>query len=240
MHAARSRQWCSTRRRADRLGRPVGVPDPPFRTTRPSRSSWQRCACQRGTPVTTPRLPFTDGVAEPSARHPDQATLIHATVRVLDHIRRQPARVGTGPRRKPGLHLLPRHPPALQGGILAGTIIVTLPMLATTSPTTSCPARRGPACNLIDEAYSTTGQGRKMASCVLILMALLIARCGTTSAARPVRRRGDEPRLDRSARHRPARHRRGTSQALVALECISYRHATMGQRTGGVSEFANV
>jgi ABC-type spermidine/putrescine transport system permease subunit I len=60
-------------------------------------------------------------------------------------------------------------------GILAGTIIVTLPMFGDyfTNNLLSGSSRTTMIGNLIDEAYRTTGQGRKMASYVLILMALL-------------------------------------------------------------------
>ena len=66
--------------------------------------------------------------------------------------------------------------PLSKPGILAGTIIVTLPMFGDyfTNNLLSGSPRTTMIGNLIDEAYSTTGQGPEMASYVLILMALLI------------------------------------------------------------------
>jgi ABC-type spermidine/putrescine transport system permease subunit I len=66
--------------------------------------------------------------------------------------------------------------PLSKPGILAGTIIVALPMFGDyfTNNLLSGSPRTTMIGNLIDEAYSTTGQGPEMASYVLILMALLL------------------------------------------------------------------
>ena len=66
--------------------------------------------------------------------------------------------------------------PLSKPGILAGTIIVTLPMFGDyfTNNLLSGSPRTTMIGNLIDEAYGTTGQGAEMASYVLILMVLLI------------------------------------------------------------------
>jgi spermidine/putrescine transport system permease protein len=66
--------------------------------------------------------------------------------------------------------------PLSKPGILAGVIIVSLPMFGDyyTNNLLSGSPRTTMIGNLIDEAYSTTGQGGEMASLVLILMVLLI------------------------------------------------------------------
>jgi spermidine/putrescine transport system permease protein len=66
--------------------------------------------------------------------------------------------------------------PLSKPAILAGTIIVALPMMGDyfTNNLLSGSPRTTMIGNLIDEAYSTTGQGPEMAAYVLILMALLI------------------------------------------------------------------
>jgi hypothetical protein len=121
------------------------------------------------------RLPFTDGVAETSAHHPDQAALIHATVRVLDRIDVSLLESGRDLGGSPVSTFFHVTLSLSKPGILAGTIIVTLPMFGDyfTNNLLSGSSRTTMIGNLIDEAYRTTGQGRKMASYVLILMALL-------------------------------------------------------------------
>jgi spermidine/putrescine transport system permease protein len=66
--------------------------------------------------------------------------------------------------------------PLSKPGILAGVIIVSLPMFGDyyTNNLLSGSPRTTMIGNLIDEAYNTTGQGGEMASLVLILMVLLI------------------------------------------------------------------
>jgi spermidine/putrescine transport system permease protein len=66
--------------------------------------------------------------------------------------------------------------PLSKPGILAGVIIVSLPMFGDyyTNNLLSGSPRTTMIGNLIDEAYSTTGQGGEMASLVIILMVLLI------------------------------------------------------------------
>jgi ABC-type spermidine/putrescine transport system permease subunit I len=66
--------------------------------------------------------------------------------------------------------------PLSKPGILAGLIIVSLPMFGDyfTNNLLSGSPRTTMIGNLIDEAFSTTGQGAEMASLVLILMVLLI------------------------------------------------------------------